>query len=60
MSAQQQTPDLSEVPTQDLCGLMLACSCSNDKSDRDFVKACRDEIARRKPEAASKGGGTNG
>ncbi len=49
MTQENQTPDLSSVPTQDLCGLMLACALSDDKSDREFAKACRDEIARRKP-----------
>lgn len=44
-----EPPDLSETPTQDLCGLMLACSLSNDPTDKAFAKACRDEIARRKP-----------
>jgi hypothetical protein len=44
-----ETPDLSDVPTDDLAGLLLACAMSNDPSDRAFAKACRDEIARRKP-----------
>jgi len=43
-------PDLSDMSTDDLCDLMLACWMSNDKSDRVFAKACRDEIAKRKPE----------
>lgn len=43
-----ETPDLSNVPTSDLTGLMLACAMSDDPSDKALVKACRDEIARRK------------
>ena len=42
-------PDLSDMPTPDLCELMQACGISNDPSDKMFVKACRDELAKRKP-----------
>ena len=49
MSEEFEAPDLSDMPINDLCGLMLACSMSKDKSDQLFAKACRDEIARRKP-----------
>ena len=45
-----ERPDLSNMTTDDLCGLMLACGLSDDKSDKAFAKACRDEIAKRKPE----------
>lgn len=41
-------PDLSDTPTNDLCALMLVCGMSNDPSDKMFVKACRDELAKRK------------
>lgn len=42
-------PDLSDMSNDDLCAMMLACGMSNDQSDRQFVKACRDELAKRKP-----------
>jgi len=29
---------------------MLACGMSNDPTDKAFAKACRDELAKRKPE----------
>ena len=45
-----ERPDLSDMTTDDLCGLMLACGLSDDESDKAFAKACRDEIAKRKPE----------
>lgn len=45
-----QAPDLSEMTNDDLCALMLACGMSDDQSDKMFVKACRDELAKRKPE----------
>jgi len=48
-----QAPDLSHMSNDDLCALMLACGLSNDPSDRAFVKACRDELAKRKPEPKS-------
>ena len=41
--------DLSDMPTPDLCNLLLACGMSNDPSDRMFVRACRDELTKRKP-----------
>ncbi|MES2973340.1 MAG: hypothetical protein V4757_07010 [Pseudomonadota bacterium] len=50
MSKQFEAPDLSDMSTDDLCAMMLACGMSNDRSDRDFAKACRDELARRKPQ----------
>jgi len=43
-------PDLSMMSNDDLCALMLATGSSNDPTDREFCKACRDELARRKPE----------
>lgn len=45
-----EAPDLGHMTTRELCQLMLACGSSNDPSDKAFVKACRDEIAKRKPE----------
>ena len=45
-----QVPDLSEMTNDDLCALILACGMSNESSDKAFVKACRDELAKRKPE----------
>lgn len=53
-----ETPDLSGVPTGDLPALLIACAMSNDPSDKAFAKACRDEIARRKP--AAQGESTGG
>ena len=44
-----EPPDFSETSTDDLCGMMLACGASEDESDKMFAKACRDEIAKRKP-----------
>jgi hypothetical protein len=49
--AEIERPDLSEVSTQDLIGMMLGCGLSNDPSDKQFAKFCRDEIAKRKPTA---------
>ena len=51
-----ERPDLSNMTTDDLCGLMLACGLSDDKSDKAFAKACRDEIAKRKPEKTANAG----
>jgi hypothetical protein len=44
-----EKPDLGYMSTADLVELMLACGMSSDPSDKEFAKACRDEIARRKP-----------
>lgn len=41
---------LDHVPTRDLVGLIEQALHSDDHSDRAFIKACRDEIARRKPD----------
>ena len=49
MSEELLPPDLSDMSNADLCQLMLVCGMSNDKSDQMFAKACRDELARRKP-----------
>lgn len=45
-----EQPDLSDMSSDDLCAMMLGCGMSNDPSDQAFVKACRDELAKRKPE----------
>lgn len=45
-----ESPDLSDMPTDDLVALMCGCSYSHDPSDKSFAKACRDEIAKRKLE----------
>ena len=50
-----KAPDLSHMSTNDLCALMFATATSNDKSDKDFAMACRDEIAKRKPEKKAAG-----
>lgn len=42
-----EQPDLSHMPTPELVMLMAACGSSDDPSDKEFAKACRDEIARR-------------
>jgi len=47
-------PDLSHLSITEVCALMLQCGMSEDKSDRDFANACRDELARRKPEKKKK------
>ena len=44
-----QAPDLSDMTNDDLCSLMLVAGFSNDPSDKAFSKACRDELAKRKP-----------
>lgn len=46
--------DLSDVPEADLVGMMLACGTSNHPTDKAHVKACRDELARRKPKPEEK------
>jgi hypothetical protein len=51
MTEAYQSPDLSGFSTDELCQLMLASGMVGDK---DFVKACRDEISRRKPQPAPK------
>lgn len=43
-------PDLSHMTTMELVMLMGACGRSEDQSDKDFAKFCREEIKRRKPE----------
>ena len=48
-----EAPDLSDMSNDDLCAMMLACGMSGDPSDAAFVKACRDELAKRKPEPAA-------
>jgi len=45
-----ETPDLSMMSNDDICALMLATGMSNDPSDKAFCKACRDELAKRKPQ----------
>lgn len=45
-----EAPDLSFMTTADLVALMGECGQSPEPSDQAFAKACRDEIARRKPE----------
>ena len=46
---QDEAPDLSMMSNDDLCSLMLATGMSNDPSDKAFCRACRDELAKRKP-----------
>ena len=64
MNDELPPPDLSDTPKNDLCALMLACGMSNDPSDKMFVRACRDELAKRKlkqplrPNAEVSGAGT--
>jgi len=45
-----EAPDLTNMSSDDLCAFMIACGTSEDPSDKAFVKACRDELAQRKPE----------
>ena len=42
-------PDLSGIPNSGLVDMMAECSDSSDESDKMFLAACRDELARRKP-----------
>lgn len=56
MNEKYEAPDLSDVPTADLCDLMLVCAFNNDPSDRFFAAACRDETAKRKPATEPQGG----
>jgi hypothetical protein len=42
-------PDLSHMSTDDLCQLLLMTGASHFPTDKAFAKACRDEIAKRKP-----------
>jgi hypothetical protein len=42
-------PDLSHMSTDDLCQLLIMTGASHEPTDRAFAKACRDEIAKRKP-----------
>jgi hypothetical protein len=42
--------DLSETTTPELIALMMACGLSDDPSNRMLAKACRDELAKRKPD----------
>jgi hypothetical protein len=44
-----EKPDLSATSAADLVALMTACGLSPDPSDQEFARACRDELARRKP-----------
>lgn len=46
--SEYEAPDLSHMTTDELCQLMIVCAMSNEQSDRDFAKACKDEIAKRK------------
>ena len=45
-----ERPDLSHTPTSDLAAMMIVCGMSNDPSDKQFAKFCREEISRRKPD----------
>jgi hypothetical protein len=43
-------PALREMTNFELVMLMGQCGKSDDPSDKAFAKACRDELASRKPE----------
>ena len=45
-----EAPDLSGMDSDGLCAMLLMCGRSSDPTDRAFAKACRDELAKRKPE----------
>ena len=47
--ADYKAPDLSHMSTDDLCQLLLMTGGSREETDKKFAKACRDEIAKRKP-----------
>ena len=47
MEDKYEAPDLSQFSEKDLVYMMLA---SGMVDDMDFVKACRDELSKRKPE----------
>ena len=59
MSEEFETPDLSGASDADLCRLMFVTGLSNDPSDKAFCKACRDELARRKPAPGSAAAGSD-
>jgi len=44
-----ERPDLSHMSVDDLAALLIGCSMSNDATDKQFAKFCRDEISKRKP-----------
>lgn len=44
-----EAPELSHMSVADLVILIGVCGRSDYQSDKDFAKACHDEIARRKP-----------
>ena len=46
-------PAFQDMPVDDLVRLMMACSMSNDPTDKAFAKACREEIKRRKPDRST-------
>lgn len=41
--------DLSMLSNSDLVTLLVECGSSLDPTDQEFAKACRDELARRRP-----------
>jgi hypothetical protein len=49
-------PDLSHMSTDDLCQLLIMTGASHEPTDRAFAKACRDEIAKRKPSRSGDNG----
>jgi hypothetical protein len=48
-----QQPDLSHMSIPDLIAMASECIGSPDESDREFAKACRDELAKRKQPKSS-------
>lgn len=48
-----EPPDLSRSSTADVIALMAECGASADPSDQMFARACRDELATRKPNQGS-------
>lgn len=44
-------PDLTQTSTDDIVVMLMTCGLSRDPDDQAFAKACRDELARRKPQS---------
>lgn len=45
-----EAPDLSGMDNDTLCAMLILCGRSDDPTDKAFAKACRDQLAKRKPE----------
>lgn len=50
-----EAPDLSHMSIADLLYMARECMESGEPSDLEFARACKDELARRKPEGTTQG-----